>query len=344
MATTELSTFLGRWLPRVESEMREHLQTEEQAVAQHYGMMRYHMGWADENLTPQNYPAGKRLRPMLCLLACAAKGGDPAAALPAAAAIELLHNFSLIHDDIEDGDETRRHRPTAWKVWGIPQTINAGDAMFATAYAAMQRLARRGISAPMTLDALQRFTATCLALTEGQHLDMSFEERNDVAVTEYLRMIRGKTAALIGASVAIGALLGGASPEEQDAAEQFGIASGMAFQIQDDILGIWGDPAITGKAAGNDLLRRKKSLPILHTINHEVVGIELMTLLHRDFGAEELPAALTLLERAGARAYAEEQVRYYHRQSSDALLTAFGPQAKESMIWALAESLLYRQS
>lgn len=344
MSSTELSNFLGRWLPRVESEMRTHLQTNEQALAQHYGMLRYHMGWADETLAPQNYPAGKRLRPIFCLLACDAKGGDPTDALSAAAAIELLHNFSLIHDDIEDGDETRRHRPTMWKVWGIPQAINAGDAMYTTAYVAMQQLARRGVTAQTTLDALDLFTQACIALTEGQHLDMSFEERNDVTVDEYLRMIRGKTAALVGTSVAIGALLGAASPEEQEAAHRFGIASGLAFQIQDDILGIWGDPTTTGKAAGNDLLRRKKSLPILHTINHKDVGLEFAALLNSNMDSEHLPAALALMDRAGARAYAEEQIHHYHTESRDALISAFGPQAMESMMWTLAESLLHRRA
>jgi len=344
MSTTELSTFLGRWLPRVESEMRDHLENNEAAVALHYGMLRYHMGWADETLAPQNYPAGKRLRPMLCLLACAEIGGDPVQALPAAAAIELLHNFSLIHDDIEDGDETRRHRPTLWKVWGVPQAINAGDALFTIAYAAIQRLARRGVSAQSTIDALALFTETCLALTEGQHLDIHFEERNDVTVAEYLRMIQGKTAALVGASVEIGALLGGATPAQQQAARHFGAASGLAFQIQDDILGIWGDPAVTGKAAGNDLLRRKKSLPILHTINHSRVGLEFASLLNGDFGATDLPKALTLLERAGARAYAEEQVRHYHQESATALATVLGAQSRESMLWTLAESLLHREA
>ena len=344
MPNTELSTFLGRWLPRIENEMRDHLEKNEAAVAQHYGMLRYHMGWADEQLTPQNYPAGKRLRPMLCLLACTEIGGDPTEALPAAAAIELLHNFSLIHDDIEDGDETRRHRPTLWKVWGVPQAINAGDALFATAYAAMQRLARRGIPAQATVDALGIFTEACLALTEGQHLDMSFEERNDVTVAEYLRMIQGKTAALVGASVEIGVLLGGASAVQRQAANQFGTASGLAFQIQDDILGIWGDPSVTGKAAGNDLLRRKKSLPILHTFKHEIVGVEFATLLNGEFGPAQLPKALTLLERAGARAYAEAQVRSYHKQSAEALATLLGTQTTESMLGALAEGLLHREA
>lgn len=344
MVNNELSTFLGHWLPRVEEEMRDHLENTEEAVAQLYGMLRYHMGWADENLAPQSYAAGKRLRPMLCLLAAREVGGDTAQALPAAVAIELLHNFSLIHDDIEDGDEMRRHRPTLWKVWGMPQALNAGDAMFATAFAAMQRLARRGVSAADTLTALGMFTQTCLALTEGQHLDMSFEGRNDVAVDEYIRMIQGKTAALVGTSVAIGALLGGASSMQQKALQRFGTSSGLAFQIQDDILGIWGDPTVTGKAAGNDLLRAKKSLPILHTMSHREVGVEFMTLLNSNFGPDQLPTALGMMDTAGARDFAEERMRHYHQESNRALTAALGDRAADSMLWALAKGLLNRQA
>lgn len=344
MSNNELSTFLGHWLPRVEQEMREHLEQPEDAVARHYGMMRYHLGWADESFAPQNYPAGKRLRPMLCLLAAREIGGDTAKALPAAAAIELLHNFSLIHDDIEDGDEIRRHRPTLWKVWGMPQAINAGDAMFAVSFMAIQRLSRRGVSAIDTLQALEIFTETCLALTEGQHLDMSFESRNDVAVNEYIRMIQGKTAALVGASVAIGALLGGASPIEQKAFRKFGVSSGLAFQIQDDILGIWGDPAVTGKAAGNDLLRAKKSFPILYTMNHPTVGLEFTALLNRNFSEAALPDALSLMEKADARAVAETKVHAYHQESTHALRAALGERANKSMLHTLAEGLLNRTS
>ena len=344
MSSTELSHFLGRWLPKVEGQMRELLFNDEAAVAIHYGMLRYHLGWADEALRPQNYPAGKRLRPMLCLIACEAVGGDPVQALPAAAAIELLHNFSLIHDDIEDGDELRRHRPTLWKVWGAPQAINAGDAMFTLAFAAMQRLAGRGVSAPTTLEALAHFTRTCLELTEGQHLDMGFETRADVTVAEYMRMIQGKTAALVGASVAIGAIIGGATAAQIEALHRFGVASGLAFQIQDDILGIWGDPTITGKAAGNDLLRRKKSLPILHTFNHPYIGEQFETLLGPDFNEDQLPQAYTLLDKAEARAHADHAMRQQHEVAMRALHEVFGARTEETMLWALTDGLLERQA
>jgi geranylgeranyl diphosphate synthase type I len=344
VSNTELSGFLGYWLPRLESEMREQLSNVEPAVMPFYQMMQYHMGWLDEDFRP--YPAltGKRLRPMLCLLACAEVGGDPVQALPAAAAIEILHNFSLVHDDIEDGDELRRHRPTVWKLWGQPQAINVGDGMFTLAYASIQRLPRRGISAELTIQAMDLFTQTCLALTEGQYLDMSFEQRNDVTVSEYLRMIEGKTAALVGASVAIGALLGGAAPAQVDSLRTFGQSIGLAFQIQDDILGIWGDPEETGKAVGNDILRRKKSLPILHTLRHDRAGEQFETLLAAEPSTGHIERAHALLAQADARAFAERQMLAQHAQGMAALQAALGERATTSTLAHLADGLLHRRT
>ncbi len=344
MSSQELSSFIGLWLPKLEAEMRDMLRHDEAAIAAHYGMMGYHMGWLDDQFNAQISPSGKRLRPMLCLLACAEMAGDPIQALPAATAIELLHNFSLIHDDVEDGDETRRHRPTVWKIWGVPQAINAGDGMFALAFAAMQRLVRRGISADHTLQALSLFTQTALKLTEGQHLDMNFEQRMVVSVDEYMRMIHGKTAVLVGASVAIGALIGGAAAPQVAALQQFGEAIGLAFQIQDDILGIWGDPEETGKAAGNDILRRKKSLPILHALNHDRVSEQFETLLDHDLSPEQLPKALDLLEQAGTRQFAEAAMRQQHELGLAALQQALGERAQNSMLLALTDGLLSRRA
>ncbi len=343
-ANGELSAFMGHWLPQIEIEMRSVLNAGDAYVTEHYSMMRYHLGWADREFQPVTLPSGKRLRPILCLLACSEIGGDTRQVLPAAAGIELLHNFSLVHDDIEDGDEVRRHRPTVWSLWGMPQAINVGDGMFTLSFLALHRLTSSGVEADVALSALQTFSETSLALTEGQYLDMSFETRDDVSVDEYMRMIRGKTAALVGACLSIGSLVGGADAVQRDALTRFGISTGLAFQIQDDILGIWGDPEVTGKAAGNDILRRKKSLPILHALNHAEVGEQVRAQFDGEVEPDQLPRILALIETAGTREYAETLMRRQHDAAVEALEEALGERAGASPLMALADSLLGRTS
>lgn len=337
-----LKDFYAEWTPRVEAEMQSVLTNGEDAIHAHYAMMHYHMGWVNAEFAPEKQPSGKLVRPMVALMAAEAVGGDPAQALAAAAGIEILHNFSLVHDDLEDGDETRRHRPTVWKVWGAPQAINVGDGMYALAFAAFHRLPQRGVSPERTLAALGRFTQTCVALTEGQHLDMSFEGRDVVSVDEYLRMIRGKTAALLAASAGIGAMIGSGDPEQECDLYGFGLGIGLAFQIQDDILGIWGDPAVTGKAAGNDILRRKKSFPLLYALNHPRWGEEMQSLWAKGIQPQDLPIMLDLLAKSEAREVAESQVRVHHQAGLDALVKVLGSQAQDSLLWTLADALLVR--
>lgn len=342
MSNGELSAFIGRWLPQIEAEMNSVIGSGDDTVAGQYGMMRYHLGWADQHFHLKPAPSGKRLRPILCLLSCAELGGDPTQALPAAAAIELLHNFSLIHDDIEDGDEMRHHRPTVWKVWGVPLGINAGDGMFTLAFAAIQRLTQRGLNSKATLAVLAHFTQTCLTLTEGQYLDLTFEERPVISVDEYMHMIQCKTAALIGASVAIGARIANATSSQQTDMLQFGQAIGLAFQIQDDILGIWGDPAVTGKPAGNDILNRKKSLPLLHALNHPTVGDQMQGVFALPVDPTELDGVMKLLDQADTRRFAEQEMVNQHAVAMAALEAALGPRAATSPLLMLAEGLLHR--
>jgi geranylgeranyl diphosphate synthase type I len=223
-------------------------------------MLTYHMGWTGEGAGPE--ATGKRIRPLLVLLCSAACGADWQSALPGAAAVELVHNFSLVHDDIQDNSDKRRGRPTTWVKWGAPMAINVGDALFVMSNQAIIDL-KQNYPAEVVVKAAAILHNTCLDLTRGQFLDMSYEKRNDLSMQDYWPMISGKTAALLSACCHIGSLLGGADDARQEAYRSFGHYLGLAFQVQDDILGIWGDEAVTGKSAANDLIEGKKSLPVL---------------------------------------------------------------------------------
>ena len=274
-----------------------------------HGMMHYHMGWVNKDLQPELVNAGKQIRPILLLLTCQAAGGDWRQAVPAAAAIELVHNFSLIHDDIEDASPTRRGRLTTWKIWGIEQSINAGDAMFALAHIAMNRLFDRGVPAEIVVKALRRFDETCVQLTQGQNLDMAFETMDVVTVDEYIKMITGKTAVLLSLCTELGALIAGADAETVSNYHQFGLDAGLAFQMKDDILGIWGDEAVIGKSASTDISTKKKTLPVLY-------GLAESEALRNLYEQEEtddvfVETAVSLLTEAGARDYATQKAVDY---------------------------------
>ncbi len=340
-----LTEAFSSYLPQIEAEMRAVLAPPDDPSAGHYHIMNYHLGWLDAALRPVSAPAGKRIRPMLCLLACAAAGGDPHRALPAAAGLELLHNFSLLHDDIEDNSPTRRHRPTAWTIFGMPLTCNAGDGMFSLAHLAFYRMLDRGVPVATVVTALQRFDGMCLALTEGQFLDMSFEKRLEVTPTDYFRMIAGKTGALLAVAPEIGALAAGASPERAACYRRYGTALGRAFQLQDDILGVWGDEAATGKSAASDILSKKKTLPVILALAHPVVGPR-MAALYRGpaFTPADVPAILALLEEAGARTQVEAEVRRATAEAHAALALAapFAGAAAARCLEALLEALVGR--
>lgn len=223
-------------------------------------MLTYHMGWTGEGAGPE--ATGKRIRPLMALLCNAACGANWQFALPAAAAVELVHNFSLVHDDIQDNSPKRRGRDTAWVKWGAPMAINVGDVLFVLSNQAIIDL-RENHPAETVVKAAEILHNTCLDLTRGQFLDMSYEERNDLSTDDYWPMIAGKTAALLSACCHLGALLGGADEERQDAYRSFGHYLGLAFQAQDDILGIWGNEAVTGKSVASDLVEGKNSLPVM---------------------------------------------------------------------------------
>jgi geranylgeranyl diphosphate synthase type I len=313
-----LQDIFDRYLPVIEEELRQVLSIPDQRLVPFYGMMHYHLGWTDESFeVTRSQASGKRLRPLLCLLACQAVGGEPQQALPAAAAVELIHNFSLLHDDIEDNSPTRRHRTTVWKIWGEPQAINAGDGMFALAHLALQRLSEKGLPDDRVLAACRVFDQTCLALTEGQYLDMGFEDRMDVDVDQYLAMILRKTAALLSCSARLGALLGSGDAGLATCYARFGQNLGMAFQIEDDILGIWGEEKVTGKPQAGDIRQCKKSLPIVYVLQQEAALPVSEQRIHKvyrrkDIDEDAINVVLGSLQALGARQYAQQMALDYH--------------------------------
>lgn len=337
-----LAETFEHWLPLIEAEMLDIVTTAWPRMPQELRtMLLYHLGFADADGSAMRINAGKRIRPVLTLLSCQACNGDAQLALPAAAGIELLHNFSLIHDDIEDGDALRRGRPTLWKQWNTALAINAGDTMFALSHLAFQRCADRGAAPGDVLRALRVFDDTNVHLTVGQHWDISFETRTAVSVSQYLDMIAGKTAALTAAACGIGALIAGANAQTAEALSEFGRSLGLSFQLQDDVLGIWGDPAVTGKADG-DLARRKKTLPVLFAAERD----EVVRALY--FGDSPLTTAQlgdlrNRIDASGARKHTEDAAASAYAKGAEAL-EALPDSASRATLHALAHSLLGRKA
>ncbi len=331
----------NRYLPALDATMRQVIANAPLNGAEDFRvMLSYPLGWVDENNQPYPHQTGKRIRPILLLLSTEAAGGDWQSALPAAAAVELLHNFSLIHDDIQDDSDTRHGRPTVWKIWGRPNAINAGDALFASAYAALQGLAETDLDPKTILSIWAIFNRTNLELTRGQHLDMRFERQETVTVEAYISMISGKSAALVSACAQIGALIGSSDEALASHFAAFGRDLGIAFQIRDDILGIWGEPEMTGKSAATDILSRKKSLPVLYGLAQ---SNELGALYRRpSFSNADVDEVVERLNAVQAQEYAIEQETRYFQEAVQALEDA-NPQGKASQgLISLAEALFQR--
>ncbi|MGB9668815.1 MAG: polyprenyl synthetase family protein [Anaerolineales bacterium] len=233
---------------------------------EYHSMLAYHMGWIGDGAGEK--ASGKRIRPSLLLLVTAANRADWQVALPSAVAVELVHNFSLIHDDIEDNSQYRRGRLTVWSKWGIAQGVNAGDAMFTLAHLAIQKLSE-SLPCEIVFQSSNLLLNTCLHLTKGQFLDIDFEQRSVVSIEDYWRMVEGKTAALFSACTQLGAIAAQCDPDVERHYQNFGKALGLAFQVVDDILGIWGDEAMTGKSTASDLCSGKKTLPVLLGLQNE---------------------------------------------------------------------------
>ncbi len=255
---------LEKYLPEIDKELKSIIRGSKSAQEM-YDMMAYFLGWQDEfgrKIDDKN-ARGKRFRPTLCLLCCEALGGDYKKALSVAATIELFHNFSLIHDDIEDHDEVRRHKPSLWKLWGIEKAINTGDAMFILSELSGFNLK---IESRKKLKILETLNQAFLEITEGQFIDMNFEKSTKVKIANYLEMIDKKTASLVSASAGVGAIIGTDNLKIIKNFKDFGFNFGMAYQIYDDIAGIWGKKNETGKEVAGDIKKKKKTLPLIYSL------------------------------------------------------------------------------
>lgn len=270
-----------------------------------------HFGW---NTTVPT--SGKKMRPMLCLLAAQAGGLNWKKALPAAAAIEIIHNYSLIHDDIEDQDKIRHNRPTAWVKFGVPQAINAGDALLAAGINSVFRLENDFSEGQKEL-VLRKLIQAVIILTKGQSLDLENSFHQIISTSDYELMISEKTAALIKTSVSIGAILAGFSSEKIGRLEAYGNAVGMAFQIQDDWLGIWGDSKKTGKSTANDLLAHKMSLPVIMGLNEGQTFNKFW--LKNTISSTNVNKAVDLLEKDGIKELAGQAEKNWWQSASNAI-------------------------
>ncbi|QRN83936.1 polyprenyl synthetase family protein [Chloroflexota bacterium] len=338
MTLEKLQTIL---VPQIEDALKEFIQTIDFRSSVELGhMLRYHMGWED-NL-PAKASKGKRLRPLIVLLTTGAFGDYPTKAMAAAVAVELLHNFTLIHDDIEDQSPMRHSRPTLWHRYGTAQAINAGDALFSIAQLSMLDLAKT-CNQYVVLDATRAFNEMCLHLTQGQSLDISFETRPDVTVEAYKDMIAGKTAALIAYTSGLGALISGQTATEYQKLSEFGRCLGLAFQIQDDILGIWGNPKLTGKSAASDILTRKKTLPNLFGLAQ---CSEFRVFWEKEaLSQDEVNQMAELLEQCGVREQVESEAGSLTEQAFNTLECVFPkPNEYSEALFELTQLLLNRKA
>lgn len=322
-----LTSFFQRYWAELDAAMRQVVISQPNQPDDLGIMLQYALGWMDQNGHQSNIPTGKRIRPVLLLLTVEAAGGNWYSGLPAAAAVELLHNFSLIHDDIQDQSPLRHNRPTLWQIWGSPIAINVGDALFTMAYDSLEKLSTTGVPADTLIEIWRIFNRTMLELTRGQHLDMRFEHQPTVTPEEYISMITGKSAALLAASAQMGAIIGSRDVQLAQHYADFGLNLGIAFQIRDDILGIWGDPSVTGKSAATDILSRKKSLPVLYGLKN---SDKLAHIYQRDqFTQDDVAEAVELLNSIDAQAYARQSEESYYRSAISALEAA-NPQGEQA--------------
>ena len=309
--------FLNRYGQALEDELRETFAGQEGLL---YNMLLYQVGWMDEQGMPLSGLSGDLLHPFLCLLSCESLLGDYAPALPAAAAVELVHNFSLIHEDVQSGSPNRGQRPTVWWIWGPGQAINAGDGMHALARLALMRIQDRGLPIARVIKALRLLDQSCLSMCEGQHLDLAFQEKLDVGVDSYFKMAAGKTGSLMSCAMGLGTL---AATEDDGVVEAFaecGKNLGIACQISDDIHDV--RTCSVGEAPAGNVLNKKKLLPVVYALETGDIRTkrELGTIyFKRILEAEDAPRIASILDELSALEYAQEKVRGYCQRAMESL-------------------------
>jgi len=303
----------------------------------------YHLGFVDADGAPSgDGQGGKALRPALALLSARAAGAPPERGVAAAAAVEFVHNFSLLHDDIMDGDTERRHRPTAWTVFGVGSAILAGDALLCLAQDILLT-----DPAPQAVWAARCLSASVHRLIAGQGADLAFERREDVTLDECLQMAGDKTAALMACACSIGAIGAGAPAELAMSLAGFGAHAGLAFQLTDDLLGIWGAPEVTGKPVRADLRARKKSLPVVAALSQDgAAARDLARMLARTDALDEddLLRAAGLVEAAGGREWAESESDAQLAAATKCLAETDMPDDVRAEFAAIADFITVRQN
>lgn len=333
---------IDRYGALIQSALRDSLSHDHSFV---YDMLRYYMGWADVTGASVIASTGKAVRPTLCLFGSEAVGGAVAQAIPAAVAIEFIHNFSLVHDDIQDEDETRHNRKTIWAVWGKPKALIAGNVLRVVADSSLHGLTVAGVDADRAITAAGLLTEAYLEMIEGQYLDLSFEGRRDIGMADYRLMISKKTGALLRCSLNLGATVGTDDAATVAAFRECGRALGYVFQIRDDVLGVWGEEAVTGKPVGADIRRKKNSYPVVYAMEEaEDDDSDTIASIYDmpEPDDDAVASVLDIMDRVGVQAHAQAEAAAWADVAMEALSTVEISPAKRQEIEDFMHFLLVR--